>query len=385
MKKMLMLVSLIYLFFLLTGCATCPKHSIELNAVDNDKSGVLSAINGKVTIYGIGSNRADLPFIGFQTDAAKEKSSRGLAIPGSKEELKDAAEKFLNEAVGKFNDKYTDKKISGDQLEEWKKTIAEQAMNNEKIVYNCYCNDTWVATYMATYEINLKDLGLTREMQDVFISTAKGLIKPDSEEAKVMADLQAGTITAQAGGTGAVEPETAAPQESGATSDQPVEPFWAKEYDDTNNVYGVVSLKNNEIVVYGRAFAMKMGFDSSDKFAKQRAGQCIDSIADKTTSDYLKSYPSGQAACDALKAASGNISADAANNGKINARWIKETKVLFSTVNMYYSLSIYTLDISSLNMPAEMQDIFISDAKSMISPHAKDFESLMNMPLPENQ
>jgi hypothetical protein len=384
MKKTLLFIAVIYSVFLFTGCATCPKHSMELDGLGNDKSGVVAAADGKVTVYGIGANRADMPFILAQTDAARENNSRQMALPGSKEELKDAVEKFFNSAADKYNNKYPDKKISGDTLDSWKKITVEKAMNNLKIVFDCYCNDNWIATYMATYEINLKDLNMTPKMIDVFISSARSMIKPNSEEAKVLAEQQQAVTTTAESGTASAQ-ESGTGTSGGATYDQSAEPFWAKEYDDTNNINGVVSLKNNELIIYGRAFAMKMGFDSSDKFAKQRAGQCIDSIVDKTTSEYLKSYPSGQAACDALKAASGNISADAAANSSINARWMKETKVIFSTVNMYYSLSIYKFDISLLNMPDEMKDIFISNAKSMLSPYARDFEAIVNQTPVENQ
>jgi len=384
MKKLTHLFSSITLFCLLAGCATVwPEHFYGI-IHGSDHSGVLSVRGYKVSIYGAGyNNNAGNKFMSLSD---RKKGARKDALQGAESELKNSIEKLFDLAAGKFNSMYPDKKIQGDELDSLKKAEVEKAVSEHKIMFDSYGEESGIYIVVTSYEINTEDMKIPREMKDIFTSAAQGLIKPDSEEAKVMAGQQSVTMTAEAAGTGSAETETATTQESsgtgapgGATYDQSAEPFWVKEYRDTNNTCGIVSVKGNEIIAYGRAYGMQAGaFGQSDKNAKMFIGKCIDEIIDKTINDYLKLHPSEQPACDAVKTASKNISSDAANNGKINSRWIKETKVLLSTAKMYYSLSTYKFDINLLKMPPEMENIFIADAKSEISPDAKDILSLMS-------
>ncbi len=192
MKKINLFIIAIYLFCFLTGCATCPKHSIEL-VTDREQSGVLSVNGEKVTVYGVGSGRSpSLTAMNFSTDSEREKYSSQRAIPEAKNSLKNAVEKLLDLTVEKFNNKYPNKKIFGDTLDAWKKFTVGKAMADAKTMFYCYCKDNWIATYMATYEINVGDFKLPPETANVFISSAESLIRPESEEVKIATEQQPG-------------------------------------------------------------------------------------------------------------------------------------------------------------------------------------------------
>jgi|GEM_PF-4505611 hypothetical protein len=389
MKKSIetmILAAAIGLLFIMTGCATCPKHSMEL-VTEGEHNGVLSVDGTVVTVYGSGSGR-NPGAAGMMFDANHEQDSMERALPESKNELKNGIRRFFDSVADKYNNKYPDKKISGDTVAVWKTNADEKAVTDSKTFFYCYCADNYIATYIETYDINIAGLKLTPEDAEFFVSTAKSLIRPGSEESRVLAEQHAPagiTVPAQAAGaknsdiTGSLD-SGANTGNSGANPAGP-EPFWAKDMDGNSYDYkhGVVAVENDEITIFGGGIMARQPAISND-IAKSQAKRSFELIMENTISEYLRLYPSEKADCDMVKTASDAISGEIPSQSVLIGSWIKQEKILLSTLNTYYSLTVYKLNIDRLKLPQKMKDILILEGRKAVCPYAGDIVELIKHP-----
>jgi hypothetical protein len=397
LKRFVPLMAALGVLFLLSGCVTCPKHSMEL-LTEGEHNGILS-VNGKVvTVYGTGSGR-NPSLAGMLFDTNHEKDSRERALPESKNELKNGINRFFDFAADTFNNKYPDKKITGDALDLLKKTTAERAAADSKAFFYCYCEGNYIATYVETYEINIDDLKLPPEEADIFVSTASALIRPASEEARVLVEEQqaaAVTTPAQAAGgknneingkTEGLSENTNTAAGTGTNADnsgsgsQSAEPFWAKDMDGNNYdyKYGVVSVEDNVITIFGGGVMIRKP-ETSNNIAKIQAGKCLDYIVNNTISGYLKLYPSGQPDCDLFQTASRGLSGDISKQSVLIGLWKKQEQVLLSAVPVYYSMVVYKFNVDTLKIPQKMKDVMLSEAQKAVCPYSADIGVLIKNP-----